>query len=284
MRKILKTNQSKICSSIIFLLLVALMMPPVFAIDGTVEFPVIESRILASKQELGVYLPPGYAASGLAYPVMYLFHGAGGNDRGFLGPQVLYSHFDEIVESLMAQGRIGPIIMVAPNIPGGNSWADYFIQDIIPFVEGKYRTLRDREHRGIFGPSTGGGYVIKLVFMRPDLFSVMGEHAGGPIPTLDQLEQLAKGCDAAKYPIRFWIHHGRNDVTAPLADSERFVAFIKGKGWEYAFEVSDGDHMTVPLDIQERWFEYFSKSIGNPVTAVQLQGKLATKWGEMKNR
>ena len=272
---------------IVLLLLGALMMSPVaFAIEGTVEFPMIESKVLASEQELGVYLPPGYATSGLAYPVMYLFHGSAGTDRGFFGPQVRYGSFDVYAEALVAQGKMSPMIMVAPNMPGwvyaGNQWADYFIQDIMPFVEQTYRTLRDREHRGIWGVSKGGGDVIQLVFMRPDLFSVMGAHAAAHNLTLGQLEQLAKDYDATKYPIRFWIHHGRNDNVVPFAQSETFIAFVKGKGCEYVFEVSNGDHSTVSLDILERCFQYFSKSMGNPLTAVQPQGKLATKWGEIK--
>jgi enterochelin esterase-like enzyme len=272
---------------IALLLLGALMMSPVaFAIEGTVEFPVVKSKVLASEQELGVYLPPGYATSGLAYPVMYLFHGSAGTDRGFFGPQVRYGHFDEFAEALVAQGRMSPMIMVAPNMPGwlyaGNPWANYFVQDIMPFVEQTYRTIRDREHRAIFGVSKGGGDVIQLVFMRPDLFSVMGAHAAAHNLTLGQLEQLAKDYDAAKYPIRFWIHHGRNDAAVPFADSERFIAFVKGKGWEYVFEVSNGDHFTVSLDILERCWEYFSKFLGDPLTAVQPQGKLATRWGKIK--
>jgi len=178
--------------------------------------------------------------------------------------------------------------MVAPNMPGwiyaGNSWANYFIQDIIPFVDETYRTLRAREHRGIVGYSKGGNDVIQLAFMRPDLFSVMGARAAAHNLSLAQLEQLAKDYDAAKYPIRFWIYHGRNDVSVPFAGSERFIAFVKGKGWEYVFESYDGDHSTIPLDIQERCLEYFSKFLGAPLVAVQLQGRLATTWAEMKRR
>jgi enterochelin esterase-like enzyme len=273
----------------LWLLWALMMLPIAFAIEGTVEFPVIESKVLGYEQELGVYLPPGYATSGLAYPVMYLFHGASGTDRCFFGLQPCYiHHFDGIAESLVAQGRITPMIMVAPNTPGwiyaGNSWANYFIQDIMPFVEQTYRVLRSREYRGLLGPSKGGSDVIQLVFMRPDLFSVMGAHAAAHNLSLEQLEQLAKNYDAAKYPIRFWIHHGRNDTGVPFAQSETFIAFVKGKGWEYVFEVSDGDHFTVSLDIMERCFEFFSKFLGAPLTTVQPQGKLAMTWGEMKRR
>lgn len=283
----MKNQATKNYFFIALMLLGALMISPVvFAIDGTVEFPMVKSKVLGYDQELGVYLPPGYATSGLAYPVMYLFHGSAGTDRGFFGPQPRYGHFDEIVESLVAQGRMSPLIMVAPNAPGwiyvGNSWANYFIQDIIPFVDQTYRTLRDREHRGIMGVSKGGSDVIQLAFMRPDLFSVMGAHAAAHNLGPQGLEQLAKNYDAEKYPIRFWIHHGRNDTAVPFAQSETFIAFVKEKGWEYVFEASDGDHMTVSLEIMERFFEYFSKFLGDPLTAVQPQGKLTTKWGEIK--
>jgi enterochelin esterase-like enzyme len=289
-RKVSKYHQSTKTYLFLFIvicLLGTLMMSPVaFAIEGTVEFPMIESKVLASEQELGVYLPPGYATSGLAYPVIYLFHGSAGTDRVFFGPQPRYGHFDEGVEALVAQGRMSPMIMVAPNMPGwiyaGNPWADYFIQDIIPFVDRTYRTLRERENRGIWGGSKGGNDVIQLAFMRPDLFSVMAAHAAAHNLNLQQLEQLARNYDAVKYPIRFWIHHGRNDAVVPFAQSETFIAFVKENGWEYVFEVSDGDHSTIPLDILERCFEYFSKFLGDPLTAVQPQGKLATKWGEVK--
>jgi predicted esterase len=176
------------------------------------------------------------------------------------------------------------MIMIAPNMPGwiyvGNPWANYFIQDIIPFVDRTYRTLRTREHRGIWGYSKGGGDVIQLAFMRPDLFSVVGAGVAAYSLPAREFEQY----DAVEYPIRFWIHHGRNDTLVPFANSERLVAFIKEKGCECVFESYDGDYFTLSLDIIERFLEYFSKFLGAPLVAVQPQGKLATTWGEMRRR
>jgi len=264
-------------SAILLLLETLMMSPSAFAIEGTVEFPMIKSEVLGSKQELGVYLPPGYATSGLAYPVLYLFHGSSGTDRSYFNGTI-----DEIQEALVAQRRMNPVIMVAPNMPGwiyvGNQWANYFIQDIMPFVDQTYRVLHFRENRGIYGYSKGGGDVIQLAFMRPDLFSVIGAGAAAYSLPMKELEQY----DAVKYPIRFWIHHGRSDTVVSFANSERLVALIKEKGWECVFESYDGDHFTIPQDIQERGQEYFSKFLGDPLTLVQPQDRLTTKWGGVK--
>lgn len=196
----------------------------------------------------------------------------------------------EIAEALVIQGKMKPMIILGPNMPGwvnatgGKPWADYFLQDIMSLVEQKYRTIRHRKYRGIYGVSKGGSDVVQLAFMRPDLFSVMGGYAAAYRLNMEQLEQLVRNYDAIKYPIRFYIYHGRNDINVPFADSERFITFIKEKGWEHVFETGDGDHFTSAPEAIELGLQYFSKFLGEPQVAVQPVGKLATTWGEIKRR
>ncbi len=101
-----------------------------------------------------------------------------------------------------------------------------------------------------------------------------------------EFEEETQNYDAVKYPLRFWIWHGRNDVNVQFATSEKFVELLKGKGWEYTFKVDDSDHFGIAVGgtsspLAES-LQYFSKMLGDAPTVVQPHGKLATTWGEMK--
>jgi enterochelin esterase-like enzyme len=271
------------------------MQSVVFAAAGSVEFHKINSQILAdagqlAEQELSVYLPPDYATSQMTYPVLYLLHGAPSNNRFFWGGPRLDRppiHINLVADSLIEQGKMHPMIIVGPNITPysisnrgmGRIYADYVLQEIMPYVEHTFRTLPDRSHRGICGYSKGGSDTFYLVFMRPDWFSVAGLLA--PLVPLTPFEELAKDYDAAKYPLRFWIWHGRNDKNVPFAKTEGFVEFLKAKGWEHVFYTNDGTHSDVDAPL-EMSMQYFSKMLGDTQTAVQPRGKLATTWGKIR--
>jgi hypothetical protein len=160
------------------------------------------------------------------------------------------------------------------------AWADYMFQEIMPYVESNFRTVPKRECRGTAGYSKGGNDSPLLAFMRPDLFSVVGVYAGA---TRFDFEEATKDYNAVKYPLRFWIWHGRNDINVPFATSEKFVGFLKEKGWEYIFEADDSNHFGIAGPLAKS-LQYFSQVFGPAQVVVQPKGKLAVTWGAMKRR
>ncbi len=161
---------------------------------GSVLEGSIHSDTLGMDLPYRVYLPPGYSSSQQRYPVLYLLHGVAGN----------YSEWTEgnrlglIADALISEGRVRPMLIVMPEgsgsyfmnwANGGMRWADYVVNDLVPFVDSRYRTLANREHRAIGGMSMGAHAALQLAFNHIDMFSIVGAHspalflAGDQVPT-----------------------------------------------------------------------------------------------------
>jgi enterochelin esterase-like enzyme len=137
----------------------------------------VVSANLTSK-ELGrawtytVYLPTGYESSQLKYPVLYLLHGNGGTENDW----AVQGHIQATVDDLIARGEIPPTIIVMPS--AGTTWyvdrkermESAFFNDLLPTVEGRYRTITERSGRLVAGLSMGGYGALRFALMKPELF------------------------------------------------------------------------------------------------------------------
>jgi enterochelin esterase-like enzyme len=147
----------------------------------------LEGNVLGDSpdREVLVYLPPGYEAnSDRRYPVVYSLHGnsAGGQIRlkSYYG-----SPLPEIMDPLIAERKIGEIIIVQPNSInryGGSqyanstvsgNWADFIVHDLVAYIDRNYRTLAKPESRGLTGHSMGGRGALYLSLQYPGIFGVV---------------------------------------------------------------------------------------------------------------
>ena len=126
-----------------------------------------------------IYLPPSYDQTTNRYPVIYYLHGFTWNDS----LQIAADHFDQLLDKAINQKKIKPVIVVIPNhytqyrgswytnsALTGN-WADFTTKELVSYVDQHYRTIGDRESRGIAGHSMGGYGAIKLGMLSPNVFS-----------------------------------------------------------------------------------------------------------------
>jgi enterochelin esterase family protein len=158
---------------------------------GTVALIWYPSPSLALTRRATLYLPPGYESSKRRYPVLYLLHGAGGDEDAWTSN----GRAPQILDNLIASGKALPMIVVMPNgnanqsasqdyvtlsappNPPGSSasmtmaYPDSLVSDLIPFIDRTYRTQSDREHRAIAGLSMGGGQTMWAAFHHLDLFA-----------------------------------------------------------------------------------------------------------------
>ena len=154
---------------------------------GTVQSKRYFSSKTNSWRRIFVYLPPEYEQNlTKKYPVLYLQHGAGEDETGW----VKQGHLDIIMDNLIAQKQATPMIVVTTNeyvirnIGAGyntestNHFMDLFkdelVDVIIPFVNQNYRIANDREHRAIAGLSMGGGTSFRIGMLNPDKFAWVG--------------------------------------------------------------------------------------------------------------
>ena len=138
----------------------------------------VKSEILDMERRFAVYLPPDYNISERSYPVLYLLHGSGDDQTGWVQfGEILY-----IADKAIREGRATPMIVVMPdadsgrrgysNTPDGEwRYEDFFFEELMPHVEQKFRIKGEKRYRAISGLSMGGGGTFYYALHRPDLFS-----------------------------------------------------------------------------------------------------------------
>lgn len=158
----------------------------------------LEDNLLGDSpdREVRIYLPPDYFEStSKQYPVVYLLHGFYSDHNGWWeGVEgVLNINIEEILNGLISEGEIAPMIVVAPNSynryfgskyansSSSGLWEDFITQDVISYIDTHYRTLAVRESRGIAGLSMGGYGAFKLAMKHPDLFGALYSNSAGVI-------------------------------------------------------------------------------------------------------
>lgn len=137
-----------------------------------------KSKILKTDRNFAIYLPPDYDTSQRSYPVLYLLHGAGDNQTGW----VQFGEVLHIADKAIAEGKVTPMIIVMPDafttrlgyfndIRGDWNYEDYFFEELMPYVEETYRIKREKRYRAIAGLSMGGGGTFVYALRHPELFS-----------------------------------------------------------------------------------------------------------------
>jgi enterochelin esterase-like enzyme len=155
---------------------------------GAVSTVYYYSTLAQTERRMTVYTPPNYN-SHRAYPVLYLLHGAGGNDTDW----IVNMRTNFILDNLIAQGKAAPMIVVMPDTNvgtfgglTGSVTVDQFIQQellgtIIPYIEHNYRTLPGPQNRALAGLSLGSFHTRDGLFLDPTEFSYYGLFSNGAL-------------------------------------------------------------------------------------------------------
>jgi enterochelin esterase-like enzyme len=158
---------------------------------GKLEMIEYDSETVGTTRRMNVYTPPGYSSE-RKYPVLYLLHGIGGDEREwerFAAP-------DRLFDNLIADGKAVPMIVVMPNgraqkndraegnvmasAPAFAVFEGDLLSDVIPAIESRYRVQPDREHRALAGLSMGGGQTLNFGFGNMDRFAWLGAFSSAP--------------------------------------------------------------------------------------------------------
>ena len=171
---------------------------------GTISHPWYDSKILGINRRLTVYTPYGYEANTKTkYPVLYLLHGAGGDEEAWSS----MGRTAQILDNLIEKGLAEPMIVVMPNGNGNqqaaqtyglpnaqmdwrdpstrNNYVKSLCEEIVPFIEKNYRVVAKKSHRAIAGLSMGGIQTLEVIFQNPDKFGYVWCLSGGFNPGVD---------------------------------------------------------------------------------------------------
>ena len=175
------------------------MVPGPWSIEwaGRLDELAVESDVLRDnplgdphRRPVWVYLPPDYEESERRYPSIYVIQGMTGQIDMWRNRSAFRRNFPELVDELFADGDVPPAIVVFVDCwtsyggsqfldsPGTGRYHTYLCEEVVPFVDERYRTLADREHRGIAGKSSGGYGAMVTPMLRSDLFAGLATHAG----------------------------------------------------------------------------------------------------------
>jgi enterochelin esterase family protein len=199
------------------------------------------SKVTGTPRRSMVYTPPGYDAdAGKRYPVLYLQHGAGEDERGW----TTQGRANFILDNLIAAGAAAPMIVVMDNgyatKPGAadtpaksglpatrrtdfTGFEEVLLRELVPRVDASYRTISDREHRAMAGLSMGAMQTLRIAPAHTETFAYIGAFSPPPIAAFD-VKTAAGGAynDAATFNAKvrlFWLGAGTAE--------ERFLAGVR---------------------------------------------------------
>lgn len=233
----------------------------------------LASNTLGQKFKMQIYLPDGYHDAKEQFPVIYMLHGAGSTEDSW----TVRGGIEVTADQLIKRGKMRPSIIVMPTFGPASWYADAnevkaqtaFIDDLIPYIEGKYKARSDRAGRSIAGLSMGGYGALNLSLSRPDLFCAAGVLSPAiydPLPpetsAARRTPQFMKegkfdeqAWTNALYPARLgaykkagaivpmWIESGDHDALGiVLAAAQLFWTLHAHQPKDIEYRVIDGDH------------------------------------------
>lgn len=216
---------------------------------GKLEFVEYDSKSVGTRRRMQVYTPPGFDAA-KPCPVLYLLHGIGGDDKEWQR----FATIDALMDNLIADGKAVPMIIVMPNgraqkddraignvYAGAPAFAAFerdLLDDVIPFIENRYKAKPMREQRALAGLSMGGGQTLNFGFGHPETFASLGAFSAAP-NSKAPAALLPDASLAQKYKV-LWVSCGNKDSL--LAISQGVHERLKTQQINHTWHVDDHGH------------------------------------------
>jgi hypothetical protein len=261
------------------------MLPWSAELAGRLDQHVIDSDLLRGnplgdphERPLAVYVPPGYDDQpDRRYPTVYVIQGYTGHVAMWRNRMPFRQPFTETADAVFARGEAPPAIVVYVDAwtsyggsqfvdsPGTGKYHSYLCEEVVPWVDARYRTLPDAAHRAIMGKSSGGFGAMITPMLRPDLFGALATHAG---------DSLYECCYITAFPVA--VRHLRKydgDIFRWWDDFRSRVAFTRGEdmdllgllGVAACFSARDDGTPELPFDprtgvlrpeVWQRWLDW----------------------------
>jgi len=256
-----------------------------YELAGRIDEHVVESEVLKGNvlgdphhRPLWVYVPPGYDDSDRRYPSIYAIQGLTGQLDMWRNRFPFRRNFPELVDELFStEGSPQALVVFVDawtslggsqfiDSPGTGRYLTYICDELVPFVDRRYRTLEGPEHRGISGKSSGGYGAMVDPMLRPDTFGGLATHAGDSLFEMCYLPDFRKSVRSLRDEYdgsfeRFWEDfHSR-----PPLSKESDYTLLNDWCMAACYSADEDGTVQVPYDpatgelrpeIWERWLEW----------------------------
>ncbi|MFN8257083.1 MAG: alpha/beta hydrolase-fold protein [Bacteroidales bacterium] len=244
---------------------------------GKIDTISYDSKTVGNKRKALIYTPPGYSKD-KKYPVLYLLHGIGGDEKEWLrggNPPV-------ILDNLYADKKIEPMVVVMPNgramkddratgnifdsikVQAFATFEKDLLKDLIPFVEKNYSVFKDQEHRAIAGLSMGGGQSLNFGLANLDKFGWVGGFSSAPNTKLPEL--LMPNPEEAKKRLKLlWLSCGDRDRL--ITFSSRTQDYLKKNNVPHIYYIEPGYH---DFKVWKNGLYMFSQLLFKPVDVLSF--------------
>jgi hypothetical protein len=268
------------------------MLPWHGDLAGRIDEHVIDSELLRdnplgdpAQRPLWVYTPPGYDDDATArYPAVYVIQGYTGHLQMWANRTPFRQPFTETADQVFADSTAPPCVVVyvdAWTTYGGSQFVDsagtgryhsYLCDEVVPWVDKRYRTIAERESRAIMGKSSGGFGAMITPMLRPDLFGALATHAGD---TLYEHCYLPDFADAVRHLRRYdgdiwrWWDDFRSRPALSRREDESLITAL---GCSAAFSPGEDGRPVLPFDPrtgvvdEEQWARWLA---WDPVRMVE---------------
>jgi S-formylglutathione hydrolase FrmB len=261
------------------------MLPWSAELAGQLDEHVITSELLRGnplgdphERPLWVYRPPGYDDDpARRYPAVYVIQGYAGQVVMWANRRPCRQPFPEAADAVFARGEAPPALVVYVDAwtayggsqfvdsPGTGRYHSYLCDEVVPWVDQRYRTLPEAGHRAIMGKSSGGFGAMITPMLRPDLFGALATHAGDAlyellyIPGFARAARLLRDYDGDIW--RWWDDFRSRVAFTKPADEELFMLL----GVSACFSAGEDGTVELPFDpatgvlrpaVWQRWLDW----------------------------
>lgn len=218
---------------------------------GKTDTVAYESKTVGTKRKLLVYTPPGYSAN-KKYPVLYLLHGIGGDEREWYKTKP-----DIVLDNLLADKKIVPMIVVFPNgramvndkaegnifeaekVQAFANFENDLLNDVIPFIEANYGVIKKQESRALAGLSMGGGQSLNFGLAHLDTFGWVGGFSSAPNTKAPEL-LVSNPTETTQKLKLLWISCGNEDGLFSI--SKGLHVYLTKNKVPHIWQVDKGKH------------------------------------------
>ncbi len=198
---------------------------------GTLRDTTFFSPSLGNSRTIRVYTPPSYQSSPDSFGVVLVHDGL---------EYVTLAQMNNVLDNLIAQNRIQPVIAVfvppvnrTPEYAGNqmNQFTTFIVSELMPYIDARYRTRRNPQHRAVLGASNGGNISLWIGYQHPEIFGNIAAQSSNIISSISSGFQ-----NSPTLPLRLYLDLGTYDIGVLIPLVRNFIPILQSKGYPYRYE------------------------------------------------